>query len=186
MNEEEESFIIDKIKTLEQSLNGKIIEIENRNNVFRGSITIKKPIIFQPRSNLEYKIYNIGYNYSINIESKLNIISDIETEILSFTLPTLGVWMIKYRLEINFSLGFTCLKTSRIKLEGERNKFIDNINNIPSINQLTITTSDTVIITGEVNLKLKCLFTFGRSSDMGIFTIVKNGDFPILNITRIA
>lgn len=183
---EDNSFIIDKIKIIEQALIGKVSEIEHRNNVFKGFIRILNPIIFSPFSIPHYNEENIGYNYNLNIETDIGIISDREYNILSFKLPCYGVWMIKYRLEINLSLGFTCLKNSRIKLSGSHRDYIDNINNISNINQLLVTSSDTVIVSDEVNLTLKCYFVFGRVISQGIFTIIKNGDFPILNITRIA
>ncbi len=176
MNDEEEDSILNKIKILENSLNNRI----------KNSHSISYPILFAPSSYPSYKSYNIGYTYNINIESNINIVSDNEINILSFKLPYYGVWIIKYRLELSLSIGFTCLKSSRIKLIGDSKTFIDNINNVSNFNQLVVTNSDTTIITNEINFTLKCMFVFGRKDTTCSLIIIKNDDCPILTITRIA
>lgn len=179
----------EKIKRIEISLMRKISEIENRNNVFRGNSTFLKPLTVLHDKIPEYTNKNIGYTVRSDLVESLNIPNDTNTYITEISLPHPGVYFIRYRLELNLSLGFSCIKSSIILMETRSNKILENINTILNINRTTITSSDNFVYTGEeneLNLKLFININYGREGNTGILTVVKNGNFPILTATRIA
>lgn len=180
----------EKIRRLENSLMGKISEIEHRDNTFKGHITISKPLVFSPQILPEYNERNIGYTIKSNIDDNLNIENDVKTSITNITLPCPGVYFVRYRLELNISLGISCLKSSCITIETSSNLLLENINTIVNNNNQMITTSiDTFIYTAnetELTLFLYIKCNFGRGINTGNLTVVKNEVLPVLTVTRIA
>ena len=182
-----------RILIIEHSMLTNIHSIEKRNNILYGELTINHPITFIPLILPSYKRGDIGYTINNVITENIIILSGIEVFLSSIILPCYGVWMINYRLELNLSLGFTCLKSSRIIINknidnSESQQIINDINTVNIINNSITTINNSIIYsTNDENLSLNLFvnFTFGRLNTPGIFNIISNDTISIFSVTRI-
>lgn len=182
-----------RLSTIEHRLITIIHDIEKRNNDLYGELTINKPIIFSPLRVPSYSSKHIGYTISNSIDENMMIMSGNEFLVTSILLPCYGVWNIHYRMELNLTLGFTCLKNSKISINTNlenhcHTKIIDDINTVNIVSNMTTTVSNSLIYNvseNKLNLYLFVNFTFGRTNNLGTFNIIPRC-IPILSGTRIA
>lgn len=183
-----------RIRILEHSMIKTVHSIEKQKNTLNDELTINHPITFIPLSIPLYKRGDIGYKINNTINENIEILSGVENLISSIILPCYGVWMVTYRLEINLSLGFTCLRSSKVivnkNIENSNlQQIINDINTVNVINHSTTTINNSIIYStndNNFNLNLFVNFTFGRLNSSGIFNIVSNNTIPIFSVTRIA
>lgn len=168
-------------------------QLKNKNINFKGSITFDRPLKLNYEQLSTLEINNIGYTCSNNIEEDFIVNNDNIILLLSLHIPCCGVWYIKYRLEMNLTIGFSALKCSKIILnlnseDSNLKQIILNINNINFLNQTLMTSSDSVItkIDQSTNVNIFVSFYYGKLLfPNAIFKIIKNDLFPILTATRI-
>ena len=183
-----------RIRNLEHSMITTVHSIEKRKNTLYEELTIHHPITFIPLRVPLYKRGDIGYTINNITNENIPLLSGIESLISSIILPCYGVWIINYRLELNLSLGFTCLKNSRIVVnknidDSNSHQIINDINTVNIINTSTTSIKNSVIYSTNdenFNLNLFVSFTFGRNNNSGFFNIVSNDTIPIFSVTRIA
>lgn len=182
----------EKIIRINNSILGKLTlrELENKNINFHRTIVFDNPIILSYQKS---DSNNIGYQCSNNIEEDLSIETDKEILLLSLNIPSCGVWFIKYRLEMNLSIGFSALKFSKIVLnlnseDSNVSQIVTNYNSINYLNQILITNSDSTIIRIEDNVNVNIFVNFCYGKVLfpdAVLKINKNNNFPILSATRI-
>lgn len=186
----------EQINEIKRQLIGKtsVIQLERNNNIFSGINTFTNPIKSFLNVKPKYNDKCIGYKISKTICETKVIECGKETHLISLNLPCYGIWMITYRLEMNLTLGFSCLRASKITLnldseDSSNLQLINNINIITPQNQSTMTNTDTIIyevLDDNPVLNLFVTFTYGISSNNGVFTIKQNLSLPNLVATRIA
>lgn len=183
-----------RIKQIENKLVSITHSIERRDNLFKGKLTLFKPLKFSFEYPYNYEETDLGYTITSNIEENITIISGTDNLLCSLIIPCYGVWLIKYRLEMTLSLGFTCLKSSEVCISTDENndiskQILSNINNINPIIQTKTVDVDNFIYTptiGNLTIYLFLQVTFGRNSNPGVFNVIKNDNLHTITCTRIA
>ena len=169
-------------------------EINNKDHIFSKKIKFNNPIGLHFLCKPNYSCYDVGFKIVNNIGETIEIFSNNENLLLSIQLPCMGVWFINYRIDLNYTLGFSAVKSSQIILNGNSsdsftNQIIIDRNTITTSQQINCSLSNSFIInitTENYIINLFSLFIFGRGNTLGNFTVLKNEDISNLIAVRIA
>ncbi len=178
---------VDLFQKIESFIMRKIRSAFGSDISFQGNLEISNPLIFNPERSIVYENHHIGYVKNFNSLENICIESSRDTKLLNFEIPCFGIWYIKYNLYLSLSLGFSCLKNSRIKIMNGEQIVINDLNNISTGSFTNLNISNSTIynnLGNEYSLYIMC--TFGRISNTGIFIVSEICDLPIITIVRLA
>lgn len=178
---------VDLFQKIETFIMRKIRSAFGSDISFQGNLEISNPLIFKPERSIVYENYHIGYVKNFNSSENIYIESGRDTKLLNFEIPHFGIWYIKYNLYLSLSLGFSCLKNSRIKITNKEQIIINDLNNISTGSFTNLNISNSIIhnnVENEYSLYIMC--TFGRISNAGIFIVSEFCEMPMITIIRLA